>query len=51
MSRARCIVPTIVALGLVACGGSDDSTFGNPNGQPCPINSQQPVNCVPALTR
>jgi hypothetical protein len=26
-------------------------TFGNPNGQPCPINSQQPVNCVPALTR
>jgi len=27
------------------------TTFGTPNGQPCPINSQQPVNCVPALTR
>jgi Putative Flp pilus-assembly TadE/G-like len=27
------------------------TTFGTPNGQPCPINSGQPVNCVPALTR
>src|SRR5579859_6555657 len=29
MVRARCIVPLIVAMGLVACGGSDASQFGN----------------------
>ena len=25
--------------------------FGIANGQPCPVNSTTPVNCVPALTR
>jgi hypothetical protein len=26
-------------------------TAGTSNGQICPVNSVQPINCVPALTR